>query len=313
MGTSGARTTTYLGLAVGVLAVSTSAPLVRVAGDGGVPLLAIAFWRCAVGALVLAPFAVRARQRATAPVSPRNRRQMLASGILLAAHFALFIGSLSLTTVASSVTLVTMSPVLVALGATRYLDEPSSRRMWRGMLVSIAGALVIGFGDASDFALGPRALVGDVLAFLGTVAVAPYVLLGRVVRRDVTATTYNAVVFGIAAAVLLPVALLTGADLNGYDPQGWAALAGLVVGAQLLGHGLFNTLLARVPATVVSVVVVAEPVGATALAWWWLAELPTPLYWVGAPIALGGVLYATTGRRANRPDLREDLAATVTH
>lgn len=285
-------------------AVSFSAILVRVAlgPDPALSMaLAIAFWRTLGGAVALGPFALRHRRRAADALSATRRRQLAASGGFLAAHFALFLGSLALTTVASSVTLTTMSPLFVALGGWRFLGEPTARRTWIGMGITTSGAVIIGLADANAIELGPRALLGDVMAFGAAIAVTGYLLIGRVTRRDVHAVTYSATVYAWSALALLPVCLAVGAPLWGYDAITWLAIAGIVVGPQLLGHTVFNTLLSSVSATVVSIVVLAEPVGATVLAWLLLSELPAPLFWLGAPFVLVGVYIATTrSRRARR-------------
>lgn len=298
-------------LAVGVTAVSFSAILVRIALGEEPALtmaLAIAFWRTVGGAAVLGPFALRNRRRAGGRLTSVRRRQLAASGTFLAAHFALFLASLALTTVASSVTLTTMSPLFVAVGAARFLNEPASRRTWAGLGVTTLGAAAIGLADASTFALGLEALLGDVMAFGAALAVTGYLLLGRVTRRDVAAVTYSAVVYAWAGLWLLVVCLLVDAPLWGYEPTTWLAIVGIVAGPQLLGHTVFNTLLSTVSATVVSIVVLAEPVGATILAWLLLDELPAPLFWVGAPLVLLGVYVATARLRPRRPELVEPVA-----
>jgi drug/metabolite transporter (DMT)-like permease len=225
-------------------------------------------------------------------------RSLIWSGVALAVHFALFIGSLSYTTVASSVTLATMSPIFVGLGATWFLREPPSRRTWIGMAVTVVGAVTIGVGDASGLELGARALLGDAMALASAVAVTAYLLIGRAVRPQVPIAVYGTVVYGVAASMLVVAALASGAALTGYEGATWLALLGLVVGPQLLGHTVFNTLLSRVTATVIAIVVLAEPVGATILALVLLDESPAPLFWVGAPLILAGVAIATvSGRR----------------
>jgi drug/metabolite transporter (DMT)-like permease len=140
-------------------------------------------------------------------------------------------------------------------------------------------------------------VLGDVLAFAGALALAGYLLLGRVARQRLSVLTYATSVYGVAAAVLLPACMLTGSSLGGYPSASWLALAGVVAGPQLLGHTVFNGLLATVSATVVALALLLEPVVATGLAWWLLDELPGPGFWAGAPMVLAGVWLATTGSR----------------
>lgn len=286
-----------VGMVVGVLAVSSSAILSRyaLATAGAV---AVAFWRCAGGALALAPLGAREARRAV----PGGRRvaQMAASGVLLAVHFSFFIGAIALTTVGSAVLLATMSPVFVAVGGARFLDEPVSRRTAAGIVVSLVGAAVVTLADASGPALGGTALLGDAMALLSAVAVAGYLLLGRAVRRDVAPATYSGTVYATAALVLLGAAAVGGVPLQGFSRTSWLAIAAIVVGPQLLGHTVFNTLLSRVAPAVVSVVILSEPVLATLLAAVLLSEVPPALFWVGAPVVAAGVLLATTTPRASR-------------
>ena len=277
-------------MAVGVVAISTSPILIRVAA---MPALALAFWRCFAGAAVLAPFAPRGRMERLARA---DLVRMAASGVFLAVHFALWNASLELTTVAAATTLVSCAPLFVGLGSA-FLGEAPAPRAWAGIVLATAGAVVIGAGDAAGFGGGSDPLWGDVLAFAGALAMAAYLLLGRVARQRLPVATYAASVYGVAAAVLLPACLLSGASLGGYPAASWLALAGVVAGPQLLGHTVFNGLLATVSASLVAVVMLLEPVIATLLAWWLFGELPGPALWVGGPMVLAGVGLATTGSR----------------
>jgi len=189
-----------------------------------------------------------------------------------------------------------MAPLFVGLGSV-FLGEAPGPRGWAGIVLATAGAVVIGVGDAAGLGGGSDAVLGDVLAFAGALAVAAYLLLGRVVRQRLPVSTYAASVYGVAAVVLLPACLLTGSSLGGYQAASWLALAGVVVGPQLLGHTVFNGLLATVSASVVAVALLLEPVIATLLAWWLFHELPGPAFWVGGPMVLAGVWLATTGSR----------------
>jgi drug/metabolite transporter (DMT)-like permease len=284
-------------MVVGVVAISTSPILIRLAA---VPALALAFWRCLAGAAVLAPFARRGRAGGLA----RGDLALLGTaGVFLAAHFALWNASLALTSVGAATTLVSCTPLFVGIGA-RFLGEAPGRRTWAGIALATVGAVVIGVSDAlagpvaGAQATGASGLLGDVLAFAGAAAVAVYLLIGRVMRQRLPVSTYAASVYGTAAAVLLPACLLTGSSLGGYAAGSWLAVAGVVIGPQLLGHTVFNSLLTSVSATVVSVVLLIEPVGATALAWLLFHELPAAGFWVGAPLVLAGSWLAIIGEQA---------------
>ena len=277
-------------LLIGVVAVSAAAILVRVAAA---PAVALAFWRTGLAAVALAPFALRAG------VVPRGRERLLlvVSGVLLAAHFTLWFVSLQLTTVASSSVLVAMSPLVVGAGSSLLLAEPPTGRAWAGLGLAVAGAAMIAAGDLG--ADDRRTLAGDGLAFAAAVAAAGYLLAGRHARRRLPVSVYATWTYGVAAAVLGVVAAGTTTSIGlrpAYDATTWWAIAGLVIGPQLLGHTMFNLVLARVSATVVAIVIIAEPVGATVLAAVLLHETPGTGFYLGAPLVLAGVLAAA--RRA---------------
>ncbi|MBW3606148.1 MAG: DMT family transporter [Actinobacteria bacterium] len=288
-------------LVVAVLAVS-SAILVRLADASAV---ALAWWRTALGALALAPFAVR-----TGIVPRRGQRPLLAaSGMLLAAHFWLWFQSLAYTTVASSAVLVSMSPVLVGVGAARLLDEPPDRRTWTGVWITVLGAIVIVAGDVGG--TQDRGLLGDLLALAASVAIAGYLLLGRHARRTLPASVYATWTYGSAALILLGAALVTGAQEGvaaPYDRGTWIAIAGLVVGPQLLGHTVFNLVMGHVTATVVAVVAICEPIGATMLAVVLLGETPGGWFLLGTRWRWWACCWSWAGRpgrRGQRPDVSQ--------
>jgi drug/metabolite transporter (DMT)-like permease len=256
-------------LGVAVLAVSTAAPLVRVADA---PTLAIAFWRNALAlpvlaALVAASAGARASLRS---LDRRERRLSLLAGLFLAAHFAAWVPSLSFTSVASSVALVSTQPVWAALIARRR-GHHVARRAWWGIGLAMAGAVVL---TGVDVQVSARALFGDVLALAGGALAAAYVTAGAEVRRTVPTAVYALVCYGVASAALLAVCLAGRQQLAGYDATTWWALAAMVAGPQLLGHTVVNRVLRTTGPTLVSVAILFEIVGSAVLAWIAFDEVP---------------------------------------
>jgi drug/metabolite transporter (DMT)-like permease len=256
-------------LGVAVLAVSTAAPLVRVADA---PTLAIAFWRNALALPVLAVLvAASAGARASLRgLDRRERRLSLLAGLFLAAHFAAWVPSLSFTSVASSVALVSTQPVWAALIARRR-GHHVARRAWWGIGLAMAGAVVL---TGVDVQVSARALFGDVLALAGGALAAAYVTAGAEVRRTVPTAVYALVCYGVAAAALLAVCLAGRQQLAGYDATTWWALAAMVAGPQLLGHTVVNRVLRTTGPTLVSVAILFEIVGSAVLAWIAFDEVP---------------------------------------
>ena len=267
-------------LGVAVLAVSTSGPLIAATAA---PALAIAFWRNALGTavmggVVLARGALRAE---LAGLSGREIRLICVAGVLLAAHFATWTPSLDYTSVASATALVCAQPVWSALG-DRLLGRPVSRRTWTGIAVSIAGVLLL---TGADLAVSGRALVGDLLAIVGGVLAAAYTMAGEAARRTVSTPVYTTLCYGTCTLVLVLAAVATGADLWGYDGETWLKLLALTVFAQLLGHTMFNRVVGRLGATVVSTAFLVEVPGAALIAAVFLDQTP-PLTVIPAGLLL---------------------------
>lgn len=272
----------YARFAVGIVAVSFGAILVRFAGDASP--LAIAAWRLALTAVVLVPLAL-----ARGTIWRIPRRELLwsiGSGIALALHFVLWITSLRYTSVASSVLFVTTHPIFVGLGAHFVLKERVGRGLAIGIGLAVLGGGLIGFGDLQ---VGGDALRGDLLALAGGFAVAVYFLIGRRVRKTIPLIDYITVTYGTAAVVVLLACLAAACPLGGYSAQTYLFLVLLALGPQLVGHTTFNWALKHLPASKVSVMILGEPIGSALLALLFFSESPTWLNGIGAVIILAGI------------------------
>lgn len=272
-------------LAVAVAAVSTSAPLIA---GADAPTLTIAFWRNGlslplIGLWVLARRDERAAWQAR---SPGDRRLSRISGVLLAAHFATWVPSLSFTTVASSVALVATQPVWAALIA-RHRGERIQRGTWFGIALALAGTLLL---TGVDLSISSRALFGDLLAMVGGMFAAAYVTVGADVRRRVSTMSYVLVCYATAAVLLLALCVASGQELVGFDRDTWLAIGGLVVGAQLLGHTLVNRVLRSISPTAVSVAILFEVLGATIIARVAFGETPPAGAWPAGALIVAGVV-----------------------
>ncbi|MBA3792510.1 MAG: EamA family transporter [Rubrobacter sp.] len=276
---------------MGVLAVSSAAVMIRVAGA---PALAVAFWRCALGVAILLPSALIRRDR-----FPRGRTLYvgIASGVALGAHFGFWISSLDYTSVAASVVLVSNTPVFVAILAYLLFGEKTTPVSFAGILVALGGTAVI----SQDGSVGSAALFGNALAIVGALTFTVYVLVGRSQRsaaEPVGVLPYSIVLYSAAALTLLPAALLSGDRLWGYSGETWFWLAAITVGPQIMGHTVFNWALRYVEASVISGTVLAEPVVASLLAWLVLSEKPGIATVLGGAIVLVGIFLLLRGRRS---------------
>lgn len=272
-------------LVMGVAVASTSAILVRYATDA--PALAISFWRCAAGAAVLAPFAWR-RGR----IGARRLVVPCIAGAFLAVHFATWISSLGLTTIAASVLLVSTSPVFVALAARTVFRERLAAPGWVGIGLGLAGTAVI-----VGLELRGSSVDGNLLALAGGAAGGGYLMAGQVARRELGIMQYAVTTYGVAALLLLVVCLAGGVELASYDPGTWWALVGIVVGPQLIGHTTINFVLKEIDSTSVSATVMAEPVIAVVLAYLLFSEVPPGGIYGGGAAILAGIYLVSRARR----------------
>lgn len=282
---------TLLLLAVGVLAVSLSGPLMAAMV---VPPLAIAFWRNAMATSLLAPSALSTRRGELTTLGPRQLVLVAASGLALAVHFGTWVTSLTLTSVASATALVSLQLAwVVAWQVLR--GERFGLGVVAGLALAFLGVLVV---SGVDFSLSLRALAGDGLALVGGLTAAAYMLVGSRARQAMSTTTYTFVCYGTCAAALALAALVAGQPLVGYDGRQWAMLVAVTLTAQLLGHSVFNHLLATTSPVLVSLAILLEVPGAALLAAWWLDQQPPAAALVGLGVILAGMTLVILGNRA---------------
>jgi len=277
-------------LAAGVLVVSTASILIRWLQADGVPSLSIAAWRLAFAALILAPVVLARCRDELAGLAWRDWGLAIASGAFLAAHFATWILSLEYTSVASSVALVATNPIWIGIASWVLFRERLGGVMILAITLAVGGSAVIFLSDAADDAGAP--VLGNVLAVIGSLTVCGYLLIGRRLRRGMSLLAYVGVVYATAAVCLVLFAAAAGAPLGGFTPVSWLMLLALAIGPQLLGHTSFNWALKYLPATLIALAVLGEPVGSTVLAWLLLGEPVGPVKLVGMALLLAGIFLA---------------------
>ncbi len=283
-------------LAVAVVAFSWAGPLVRFTDAAA---LAVSAWRLLFSvAFLAAVLALRPdSRRALAALGARELRLALAAGTFLALHFWIWIASIDFTTVASSVVLVSTQPLWVALLSMLFLGERPRRGEWVGLMVAVAGAAWIGWGDV---ALGPRALLGDGMALLAALLAAAYYSVGRALRPGLDLWSYVGLVYGVAAGLLLAAVLLTPSVplVRGYEATDWLVFLALAAGPMMLGHTGVNYALRYVRAYLANLATLGEPLGATLIAWLLpaIGEQPGPSLVGGGLLILFGVGLALRAR-----------------
>ncbi len=262
------------------------------------PLVAAGL-RLLLSSLLLAPLTVRAWRRGV--LRPRFLRAAAWGGVFYGIHFGSWVASLGLTSVAASVTLVTATPLVLALiGLVTGRDRPQ-RRHWLALLLAFVGVSIIG---GNDWSASASALLGDALALLGALGMALYLLNGRRLGEEMDVWAFTGVATAVGAVLLLGVAGCLGLPPVAASPRalGFLFLAALI--PQLVGHSLLTWCLRHASPTEVGMATLGEPAGATLLAWLWMAEVPS------AGVAVGCVLTALAvaaalPRKRRKPDAAE--------
>ena len=281
---------TLLLMAVAVVAVSLSGPLMALAV---VPPLAIAFWRNAFATMALAPPALVVRRAELAALRGPRLGLVALSGGALALHFATWVTSLTLTSVASATALVCLQ--LVWIVAWQLLrGERFGRAVMVGLVLALVGVLVV---SGVDFSLSLRALAGDGLALVGGIAAAAYTLLGGRARQSVSTTSYTFVCYGTCAVVLGLACVVAGQPLGGYPAAQWGLLLLITATAQLLGHSVLNHLLATTTPMLVSLALLLEVPGAALIAAFLLGQTPPLAAVAGLAVMLLGMALVIVGNR----------------
>ena len=260
------RRTDLAGLLLAILFASSAATIMSAADA---PSLAIAFWRNAIAVLVLAPFMFRSRAQ-IAKLNSQQWRPLIAAGIFLGIHFATWVPSVKLTSIASATALVSTQVVFAALFA-RLAGKKSPRIQTLGISLALLGVVVL---TGIDFSLSPIAITGDILALIGAILVAAYMHNGQRVRPHLPLTSFTGLVYLIAAVTLLVICLTLGIPLFGFSLQAWLLIGAVTLFAQFGGHTFYNRALRSFSPTAVSLSILFQIPVATLFGWVFVAQVP---------------------------------------
>jgi drug/metabolite transporter (DMT)-like permease len=289
---------------IAILAASTSSIFIRLAQGDGAPSLVISALRLTFATIILAPITL---SRHFDEIKRITRNEILLgvfSGIFLALHFVTWVSSLEYTSVASSAVFVTTGPLWVALLSPFFLKESLSRVAVIGLAISFAGGTVIGLSDACTWNNGltcpslnevmqGRAMWGNFLALAGAWAVTGYLIIGRKLRTSLSLLPYIFIVYGMGAIILIIFVIASGNSLFGYAPKAYWWIFLLAVIPQLIAHTTFNWALKYLPAALVAVTTLGEPIGSAILAFFILNETPSFATFIGGILILTGIYLAS--------------------
>ena len=276
-------------LGVGIIGIGTSGPLIAMSA---MPVLTLIFWRNLGGALVTLPFALRhARDRA-------GIKWAVTAGVLLALHFIGFFLAMRMTSVAAGTALVALQPIFAAL-FVKFSGGHIPSTAWLGMIVSFVGVALV---SGVDLTISLRSFVGDIAAIISAALAAAYMIAGSRAQRTLETSTYTTVCYFVCSMTALPMALIAGNEIFAFERNEWLILLGLILGAQLLGHTMFNSALKRVSPAIVSLIVFFEVPVSAVLAAWWLDQRPPLGIVPGIVLILAGCILVVTRTREPKSD-----------
>jgi drug/metabolite transporter (DMT)-like permease len=300
----------WLILILGVMAVATSAPIIRVAlASAATQGLGFSLFLAATRLVMASVFLVPAwRSLPVRQITGATWGYAIAAGCCLALHFATWITSLSFTSIAASTALVTTNPVWVALLSWLWFGRRPTGITVGGIAIALTGGMVIAWGGAQGSASGTAPLFGDALALMGSWMASLYFMLGREAqRRGLSIGQYVAIAYAVAAIVLLPLPPVFNISYLGYPPLVYGCILLMAILPQLIGHTVINWSVTQISPTIVTLAILFEPVGSSLMGWALFSEIPGRFVLLGGVILLMGVAISIIGEPrtpapASKPD-----------
>jgi len=265
-------------LIIGIFGIGSSGPLIALSA---MPVPTLIFWRNLGGSLMTLPFALRHKLDRT------GVKWAMLAGVVLAVHFVGFFLSMRMTSVTAGTAIVATQPIFAAF-FVKLTGGHIPAKAWLGMLISFSGVLLV---TGIDLQLDRRSFMGDLAALISGALAAAYMLIGSRAQKTLATTSYTTICYFVCAATALPMALLSGYPIFGFVAQEWWILLGLIIGAQILGHTMFNITLKRVSPAVVSMIVFFEVPVAALVAWIFdIGKQPTLSIIPGVILILAGCI-----------------------
>ncbi len=282
----------YLALFIGMLAISTSAILIRLSDSD--PLV-IGSYRQTFATLLFVPFLIKDKGQELRALPQQRIVEMAITGILLGGHFGFFISSVKATSIAASVLLGTCHIVYVAIIGWLFLGERLNSKAIKGTILALLGIVVLFWGDLVK---DPGNFHGNVLAFVSGILAGLYYLSGRRLRKEISLPLYALVVYFFSALTMWSVVIVQDLDYRNLPMDEIQLFILMALIPTLLGHTMQNWALGFLPAYVVSISLLSEPVGSGILAWFVFSEIPSLGVFIGGLVVLSGVYVVTTAEKA---------------
>lgn len=299
----------YVSLAAAVVAVAWSAIFVRWAD---IPGSASAFYRVLIAACVLLPWRAAHTPAGARRLRPGRRAWLtaVAAGIFFALDLAFFNTAIMRGSAATTSLLGSNAPIFVGLGSWIVFRRRPHGWFWVGLVASMTGiALMIWAGAAASGVTSASSslggdppvrhdLVADFMAIAAAFCFAGYLLAVAEARDRMDTLTLNTIAMAVSTICLLPICLAIGAPLWSYPVSTWVALLWLGIVSQVGAYLLIAYALGHLPATTVSVGLLAQAPLTALLAALLLGERLAPLQLAGGALVLAGIYMVT---RADTP------------
>ena len=284
-------------LIIGIFGIGSSGPLIALSA---MPVPTLIFWRNLGGSLVTLPFALRHKLNRT------GVRWAVLAGVVLAVHFVGFFLSMRLTSVTAGTAIVATQPIFAAF-FVKLTGGHIPKKAWLGMLISFSGVLLV---TGIDLQLDRKSFLGDLAALISGALAAAYMLIGSKAQQHLETTSYTTICYFVCAMTALPMAIFAGYEIINFDVKEWWILLGLIIGAQILGHTMFNLTLKRVSPAVVSMIVFFEvPVAAILSFIFKIGKEPTLTIIPGVILILTGCILVVLRTKPDIVERDKKLAA----
>ena len=263
-------------LIIGICGIGSSGPLIALST---MPVPTLIFWRNLGGSIVTIPFALKHSLNRT------GVRLAVLAGVVLAFHFVGFFLSMRFTSVTAGTALAATQPIFAAF-FVKLTGGHIPVKAWLGMFISFIGVLLV---TGIDLQLDRKSFLGDIAALVAGALAAAYMLIGSRAQQHLETTSYTMICYFVCAITALPMALLMGYEIIHFEAKQWWILLSLIIGAQILGHTMFNMTLKRVSPAVVSMIVFFEvPVAAFLSLIFGIGKEPTLMIIPGVILILVG-------------------------
>ena len=288
----------YFALLIGMVAISTSAILIRWSSSD--PLV-IGFYRQIFATLLFLPFLFKDKFKEILALSFNEIAELIVIGILLGSHFGFWISSVKATSVAASVLLATCHIVYVSIIGWVVFGEKLNHKGIIGTILALSGIVILFLGDLAE---DPGNFGGNFMAFVSGILAGLYYLGGRKHRKKISLPVYAFIVYLSSAITMLFVIIVQGLDYRTISNSEFQLFFIMALVPTLLGHTMQNWALAFLPAYVVSITLLAEPIGSGILAWHFFNEVPSQGVLIGGFIVLIGVyIVASSNQNSNIEDV----------